>query len=235
VGVIHHAVIRGSGNQALVLFIGALSRVSAEAAIYSGLDDVEWRDTFDALIFAIREMAQAVLDRRATDAQIAHDLLVGHLGKLFEASLVRQRKPITSVAPARAYSFFPPARPMKKVDRVEREIRETIIAAGWPVGGNLGSEKELAARFKAGRWVLREALRSLEQLGVVEMGRGGRSGLQIVSPDPEMVAQACRRQLKREGLRASDAAVVRSLLDDIARDAAHPMPICELFERALIE
>jgi len=46
--------------------------------------------------------------------------------------------------------------------------------------------------------VLREAIRSLEQLGVVEMGRGGRSGPRVISPDPATMIETCRRHLRRE-------------------------------------
>jgi DNA-binding FadR family transcriptional regulator len=235
VGEIHHALVRAAGNPALVLFSGALTTISADASIYSDLDDAKWHVTFGTLVGAIGDMARAVLELRADAAHDAHDVLVRAFGALLEGSLFYRHKPISNRSTARAYDFFPPARPSKKVDTVERGIREMIIEADWPVGANLGSEKELAERFQVGRWVLREALRSLEQLGVVEMGRGSRSGLRVVSPDPGVVAEACRRQLRREGLRRAQAAPILSTLRDLAKGRSAPLPINDLLRRALAD
>ena len=41
-----------------------------------------------------------------------------------------------------------------------------------PVGGKLPSERELAERLQVGRSTVREALRSLELLGIIETRRG---------------------------------------------------------------
>jgi len=90
------------------------------------------------------------------------------------------------------------AKPIKKVEKVEQQIRDLVIARRWPVGQSLGSEAELGARFGVGRSVLREAIRSLEQLGVVERGRGGRSGPRVITPDPATVIETRRRRLRHE-------------------------------------
>lgn len=52
------------------------------------------------------------------------------------------------------------------------ELRHLIKAEGIKTGGKLPSERELAERMQVGRLTIREALRSLELLGLIETRRG---------------------------------------------------------------
>ena len=52
------------------------------------------------------------------------------------------------------------------------ELKSIIIEEGIETGGKLPSERELAERLQAGRSTNREALRSLELLGLIETRRG---------------------------------------------------------------
>lgn len=52
------------------------------------------------------------------------------------------------------------------------ELRTIIKVEGIKTGGKLPSERELAERLQAGRSTVREALRSLELLGLIETRRG---------------------------------------------------------------
>ncbi len=52
------------------------------------------------------------------------------------------------------------------------ELRTIIREEGIKTGGKLPSERELAERLQAGRSTIREALRSLELLGLIETRRG---------------------------------------------------------------
>ena len=51
-------------------------------------------------------------------------------------------------------------------------LKSLIREEGIKTGGRLPSERELAERLKAGRSTIREALRSLELLGLIETRRG---------------------------------------------------------------
>src|SRR4029077_3353503 len=59
--------------------------------------------------------------------------------------------------------------------QVVAEVRDALFAKRLRPGDFLGTEKELAALFNASRIVARDALRTLEALGIVEirMGKGG--------------------------------------------------------------
>src|SRR3954451_8871102 len=52
------------------------------------------------------------------------------------------------------------------------ELRSLITEERIETGGRLPSERELAERLQAGRSSIREALRSLELLGLIETRRG---------------------------------------------------------------
>ena len=52
------------------------------------------------------------------------------------------------------------------------ELKTIIKVEGIKTGGKLPSERELAERLQAGRSTVREALRSLELLGLIETRRG---------------------------------------------------------------
>jgi DNA-binding FadR family transcriptional regulator len=235
VGDVHQSLLRSCRNPAIVLYVGALNQMLFNACIYSALDDTTWISSLGAVVERISDFAAAVLDRRLDAVDAAIEQYCRICSQLFGASLFLLRKPVTQRVTQRAYDFFPPARPLKKVDRVEREIREMILEAGWPIGLSLGSEEQLAERFQVGRSVLREALRSLEQLGVIEMGRGGNSGLRVVSPDPARITDTCRRHLRRERMRSEDADAVRALLQQSRPNTQHPNHISSLFLQVLAE
>jgi GntR family transcriptional repressor for pyruvate dehydrogenase complex len=72
-------------------------------------------------------------------------------------------------------ALFTPARRLRTLDDVFLQIRDAILAGEIAEGSRLPNERELAERFEVGRPTVREALRALEALGIVEI-RAGRSG-----------------------------------------------------------
>lgn len=65
-----------------------------------------------------------------------------------------------------------PKPPSKMFLDIVGELRTIITEEGIKPGGKLPSERELAERLQAGRSTIREALRSLELLGLIETRRG---------------------------------------------------------------
>jgi GntR family transcriptional repressor for pyruvate dehydrogenase complex len=61
-------------------------------------------------------------------------------------------------------------------DEIAAQIREHIAAGTLQVGSKLPSERALAEQFGASRNTLREALRSLEQAGVIRLHTGVQGG-----------------------------------------------------------
>ncbi|WP_235749676.1 FadR/GntR family transcriptional regulator [Neobacillus bataviensis] len=63
--------------------------------------------------------------------------------------------------------------PVKSYIKIMDDIRHLILEGGLSAGDRLLSERELAAELKVSRTVIREALKSLEMLGIIEVKAGG--------------------------------------------------------------
>lgn len=61
----------------------------------------------------------------------------------------------------------------KSYIKIMEEIRNLILEGGLSPGDRLLSERDLSAELKVSRTVIREALKSLEMLGIVEVRAGG--------------------------------------------------------------
>ena len=89
-------------------------------------------------------------------------------------------------------------------DEVATQLRNEILRGQYRAGERLPSERDLAERFGVNRGCVREALKTLEQLGLADIRQGGArvmplhdASLDIVGPlleldelpDPELVKQ----------------------------------------------
>lgn len=110
-------------------------------------------------------------------------------------------------------------------DRASRQIVDqleaAILSGHYPPGARLPTERELAEQFGTSRSSVREALRSLEQTGLVVVRLGAGGGAFVTSPDVALVAQTLHRfaQLGRFGA-AQLYAARRALEPGIAAEAA---------------
>lgn len=97
----------------------------------------------------------------------------------------------------------------ESVEKVARELREDILRSRYRPGDRLPSERDLAERMRVNRGAVREALRSLAQLGILEIGPGGAravavedASLEVIGhllaleelPEPELVSQVMEVQ-----------------------------------------
>ncbi|MBG0564977.1 FadR/GntR family transcriptional regulator [Actinoplanes aureus] len=63
-------------------------------------------------------------------------------------------------------------------DQVFGRLRDAVVAGRYAAGDPLPSERELAAAFGVNRHAIREALRRLQQLGLVRVSQGGATRVQ---------------------------------------------------------
>ncbi|MGI5236879.1 FadR/GntR family transcriptional regulator [Dactylosporangium sp. CA-139066] len=68
---------------------------------------------------------------------------------------------------------FVPASRSSVSDHVFAQVRDAILAGAYAPESALPSERELAAVFEVNRHAVREALRRLQQLGLVRVAQGG--------------------------------------------------------------
>src|SRR5262245_65462370 len=81
--------------------------------------------------------------------------------------------------------------------RIVADVREALFERRYRPGDFLGTEKDIAARHGVSRMVARDALRTLEGLGIVAIARGAGGGARITRGNPQVFAEALAGQLAR--------------------------------------
>lgn len=104
---------------------------------------------------------------------------------------------------------FAPARRLRALDDVFLQIRDAILAGALPQGERLPNERELAERFEVGRPTIREALRSLEALGIVEIRPGRSGGAYPARPSEATLGTALSTLVSLRGASAQELAEFR--------------------------
>lgn len=80
---------------------------------------------------------------------------------------------------------FQPITTKRSFEVVVRELRKAIVRGELKPGEKLPAEPDLAAQFGVSRSALREALKSLELTGYLEVRRGYGGGTFVTIPDAE--------------------------------------------------
>ncbi|HEY6775120.1 MAG TPA: FadR/GntR family transcriptional regulator [Thermoleophilaceae bacterium] len=111
--------------------------------------------------------------------------------------------------PARAEPPFVPVRRVRSFDDVVTQLREAILSGQIKQGERLPNERELSQAFAVSRPTVREALRSLEATGVVEVRPGKSGGAFAVAPPLSLVGNAVATLLNLQGASLRDLAEFR--------------------------
>src|SRR5262245_19857073 len=100
------------------------------------------------------------------------------------------------------------------------EVRDALFARKLKPGDFLGTEKELADKFGTSRIVARDALRSLEARGVVEIKMGKGGGSRIARGNPRLFAEALAVQLNLTGVSAAEIMDAQRAIECLAAELA---------------
>ncbi len=115
--------------------------------------------------------------------------------------------------------------------RIVAQVRDALFAKELRPGDFLGSERDLAERFGVSRIVARDALRTLEAQGIVEIKVGSGGGARIAQGNTRLFADALAVQLDLAGVttaeimdaqraiecHAAELAAINSTAEDHAR------------------
>lgn len=129
------------------------------------------------------------------------------------------------------------------VERVSDHLREEIVTGSFKAGENLPSEAELAEAYGVSRRVIRETMRILRALGLVEINQGKRPKVLPVTPDAAILSMQItlrrtecsfahlyevRRPIELEAVRLAaqratpqDIAEIGKILDDYTKASDH--------------
>src|SRR5215475_7876264 len=124
---------------------------------------------------------------------------------------------ITSQIPGR---IFLAGRSASLSSQMVAEVREALFANRLKSGDFLGTEKDLAERFGVSRIVARDALRTLEALGVVEIKMGKGGGARIARGNPRLFAEALAVQLTLTGVTAAEIMDAQRAIECLAAELA---------------
>lgn len=90
---------------------------------------------------------------------------------------------------------FTPIRTRRVFEEVIDQFRNQMRSGQLRPGDKLPSERELARQFKASRNAIREALRTLEVAGFIEMQTGAKGGAFVQEIDARLIADSMRDML----------------------------------------
>jgi len=105
-------------------------------------------------------------------------------------------------------------------NRIIAEVREALFEKRLKPGDFLDTEKELAAKYGVSRIVARDALRTLEALGIVEIRMGAGGGARIAHGNPRLFAEALAVQLELTGVEVREIMDAQRGIECVAAELA---------------
>jgi DNA-binding FadR family transcriptional regulator len=92
---------------------------------------------------------------------------------------------------------------------IANQIRSSIYSKTLKPGDKLPSERELTAQFGVGRISVREALRMLEQAGLILIKQGSGGGAYVKAADTSAISESVYDLVSRSDIRLEDLTEVR--------------------------
>ncbi len=100
------------------------------------------------------------------------------------------------------------------------QIRQSILSGHLKPGDKLPSERELAIQFGTGRISVREALRTLEQAGLIFIRQGSEGGAFVREVDISLVSESIHDLIRRVDLNLEELIEVRIAIEGLIIDKA---------------
>jgi GntR family transcriptional repressor for pyruvate dehydrogenase complex len=125
--------------------------------------------------------------------------------------------------------MFQEVRQNKITQIIISQIRGAVMQGKLAPGDKLPSEKELVDQFQVSKQTLREAMRALEQIGMIDVRKGIGGGAFIVEVDIEVTKESLANYLYFKNLTIENLSELRKLIEPhAARKAAETISIREL-------
>jgi GntR family transcriptional regulator, transcriptional repressor for pyruvate dehydrogenase complex len=117
-------------------------------------------------------------------------------------------------------SLLQPLPSKRAFEEISGQIKELILSKTLRPGDKLPTERELAVHFKTGRTAVREALRMLEQSGLISVKKGNEGGIFIKDVDAATASGSLLDAMRRTDMPLEDLFVVRVPIDLLTIDLA---------------
>jgi len=116
--------------------------------------------------------------------------------------------------PKRDRPLFQTANKTQKIpDQIIEQIRNAILSGRFKPGDKVASEKELMSEFGVSKATLRESLRVLEGMGLVEIKKGTAGGVFIAEVDMKTTIHSIINFLHFKTVSIKDITMLRYLLE----------------------
>ena len=107
---------------------------------------------------------------------------------------------VSAKAASENWSHWTDVRPMPVSSRIVEQVRAALFRGELNPGDFLGSETDLARKLGVSRVPVRDAFKTLQALGIVEVKMGAKGGARIAPGDPSRFADALAVQFKLVGI-----------------------------------
>jgi GntR family transcriptional repressor for pyruvate dehydrogenase complex len=104
--------------------------------------------------------------------------------------------------------------------QIVADVRDALFEKRLKPGDAIGTEKDLAARYGVSRIVARDALRTLEALGIAEIRMGKGGGARVACGNPRLFAEALAVQLDLTGVSAAEVMDAQRAIETLAAELA---------------
>ncbi|MBI5444773.1 MAG: FadR family transcriptional regulator [Deltaproteobacteria bacterium] len=108
---------------------------------------------------------------------------------------------------------FVPLKPQRLSEEVHRQLKEAILGGHYTPGDRLPSERELCETFGVGRPVIREALRFLENSGLITVRQGATGGAFVQRIDSSILAHTLEGIVKMDNVSLQELTEARLALE----------------------
>jgi GntR family transcriptional regulator, transcriptional repressor for pyruvate dehydrogenase complex len=110
-------------------------------------------------------------------------------------------------------SMFAPVQVARASSAIADQIRNAIVTGRVKAGDRLSPERELAEQFGVSRVTVRDALRSLEAMGLIEVKVGARGGAFVTAPTGSKVAQTMSDMMLMSATTPEDVVEARLIVE----------------------
>ncbi|WP_118138333.1 FadR/GntR family transcriptional regulator [Oceanicella sp. SM1341] len=131
---------------------------------------------------------------------------------------------MTQRSPGRPAVAFTPVRGGRTFEIVVQQIRDKLASGELGPGDKLPAERDLAQHLNVSRNVVREALRILENAGLLSTRKGAHGGAFIEQGSPALISQAFNDLLTLNAISLDDLLKARELMLGMMLDVVRDLP-----------
>ena len=113
----------------------------------------------------------------------------------------------------RGDGLFAPISVARASSSIADQIRQAIVSGKLTEGARLAPERELADQFGVSRVTVRDALRGLEAMGLIEVRVGARGGAFVTVPSGAIVGQTMSDMMMMSALTPEDVVEARLIVE----------------------